>query len=111
MADLGYDGIRITALELQCRGLKALERWDDLLRVAEGALTLATPVNFRAMEWRLRAHTAYALTHLNRQDEAEAAKSQAVAILESITATIPDPAHAQQFCSQPLAKQLYEPFA
>jgi tetratricopeptide (TPR) repeat protein len=96
----------VCARELALRSLVVLERWPELLAMADGCLPLAESAEMHDYTWRIRAHRARALQGLGRADDAAHELERARALLEQIGGTIPQAELRRSFLSQELAHQV-----
>ena len=90
-AAVGMRRARVLALELGLRALARLERWDELLARADGALHEALATGFRTRAWRM--HVSRAAARLATGDATGAREDHAAArtLIEEMAARIRDP--------------------
>jgi class 3 adenylate cyclase/tetratricopeptide (TPR) repeat protein len=88
-AGVGMRRSRIVALEIGLRALARLERWDDLLERADGALQEAE--GFRTRTWRMLASRAAARAARGDQTGARDDRATARTLLDAMAQRITDP--------------------
>jgi hypothetical protein len=91
--------------EMKIRALLALGRLADARQTADAALAVVTPLDWRWLEWRLRASRAAALAALGDQ-KAEAERTAARDLLTAIAKTMHPASVRERFLSQPAAAAL-----
>jgi predicted ATPase/class 3 adenylate cyclase len=100
-AQLGLRRTRIVALEIELHALARLERWDDLLERADGALQEAEEAKFRTRTWRMLAWRAQARAAKGDDRGARDDRNAARALLDDMVGRIADPHLRAAFESDP----------
>jgi predicted ATPase/class 3 adenylate cyclase len=90
-ARVGLRRSRIVALEIGLRALARLERWDDLLERAAGALEEAEQAGFRTRTWRMLASRAAARDATEDRAGARDDRAAARTLLDEMARRIADP--------------------
>ena len=88
---VGLRRSRIVALEIGLRALARLERWDDLLARAAGALEEAEQASFHTRTWRMLASRATARDARGDQAGARDDRAAARTLLDEMARRITDP--------------------
>jgi hypothetical protein len=101
-----WNRLAITSGEMELRALAALCRNDELLVSSQRVLELAEAAGADTWVWRLRALRSLALDRLGRSPEAGEERQQALATLDRVRATIPQPELRETFAAEDLAATL-----
>lgn len=102
----GFSRHRIIALELGLRALVRMERWDDVLARADGALREADATGFRTRHWRMLALCARARNAKGDHSGALGDRAAACALLDDMAARIADPVLRAAFEADPPIAEL-----
>jgi predicted ATPase/class 3 adenylate cyclase len=103
---LGLQQGRIEALELGLRTLARMERWDDLLARADGALQEAEAARFRTRTWRILASRARARAAKGDDTGARTDRTAARALVDDMAARIADPELRAAFETDPAVREV-----
>jgi DNA-binding NarL/FixJ family response regulator len=82
---------------VRARALRALDRLDDAEATLHSAHELAASCSLTSVTWRLRAELAAVLDARGRMPEAEAARAEALAIVEYLAQNLTDPGLTESF--------------
>jgi class 3 adenylate cyclase len=91
--------------EMRIHALLVLGRFADACQVVDVALAAVTPLDWRSLEWRLRASRAAALAGL-RDQRAEGERLKAREVLMAVAKTLTQASVRERFLSQPVAADL-----
>jgi len=94
------------ALEIGLRALARLERWNDLLERAAGALEEAEQAGFRTRTWRMLASRAAARDAKGDQAGSRDDRAAACTLLDEMARRIADPALRAAFEADPQVSEV-----